>query len=56
MAIKPVKAREDMSSEEQELEDTINLRCLSLCIGMLERVNGARDVQLSLVIDLLTAS
>ncbi|EMD37496.1 hypothetical protein CERSUDRAFT_154154 [Gelatoporia subvermispora B] len=30
----------EMTVEEKERADTIDLRCLSLCIGMLERVNG----------------
>ncbi|KAG1728449.1 nuclear condensing complex subunit [Suillus lakei] len=40
MAPKGPKPSEDMSPEEQARMDTIDLRCLSLCIGMLERVNG----------------
>ncbi|KAJ6631026.1 nuclear condensing complex subunit [Mycena sp. CBHHK59/15] len=40
---KMVKARDDMSPEEQERTDMIDIRCLSLCIGMLERVNGTLD-------------
>ncbi|KAJ7722735.1 nuclear condensing complex subunit [Mycena maculata] len=40
---KPVKAREDMSPEEQMRTDLIDMRCLSLCIGMLERVNGTLE-------------
>ncbi|KAG2088380.1 nuclear condensing complex subunit, partial [Suillus discolor] len=39
-APKGPKPSEDMSSEERARMDTIDLRCLSLCIGMLERVNG----------------
>ncbi|KAG2156923.1 nuclear condensing complex subunit [Suillus bovinus] len=39
-ASKGSKPSEDMSSEEQARMDAIDLRCLSLCIGMLERVNG----------------
>ncbi|EGO03950.1 hypothetical protein SERLA73DRAFT_165497 [Serpula lacrymans var. lacrymans S7.3] len=34
------KTRTEMSTEEQARSDAIDLRCLSLCIGMLERVNG----------------
>ncbi|KAJ7746625.1 nuclear condensing complex subunit [Mycena metata] len=40
---KPVKPREEMSSEERQRLDEIDLRCLALCIGMLERVNGTLD-------------
>ncbi|KAJ6570219.1 nuclear condensing complex subunit [Mycena vulgaris] len=40
---KPARAREDMSAEEQRQVDMIDMRCLSLCIGMLERVNGTLD-------------
>lgn len=35
-----------MSPEEQARVDMIDLRCLSLCTGMLERVNGVRHAQL----------
>lgn len=35
-------ARENMTPEERARADAIDLRCLSLCIGMLERVNGVR--------------
>ena len=38
-APKPPKER---TPEEQERADALDLRCLSLCIGMLERVNGVR--------------
>ncbi|KAJ7454809.1 nuclear condensing complex subunit [Mycena latifolia] len=40
---KPPRTREDMSPEERSLVDMIDMRCLSLCIGMLERVNGTLD-------------
>ncbi|KAJ6460347.1 nuclear condensing complex subunit [Mycena vitilis] len=40
---KPPRVREDMSPEEQSRLDMIDMRCLSLCIGMLERVNGTLD-------------
>ncbi|KAJ7178845.1 nuclear condensing complex subunit [Mycena crocata] len=40
---KPARAREDMSPEEQQRVDSIDMRCLSLCVGMLERVNGTLD-------------
>lgn len=36
------KAIADMTPEEKARADDIDLRCLSLCIGMLERVNGVR--------------
>jgi condensin complex subunit 3 len=42
IAPKGPKSSEDMSSEERARLDAIDLRCLSLCIGMLERVNGVR--------------
>ena len=31
-----------MTAEEQSQRDAMDMRCLSLCIGMLERVNGVR--------------
>lgn len=31
-----------MTPEQKTRADVINMRCLSLCIGMLERVNGVR--------------
>jgi Chromosome condensation complex Condensin, subunit G len=34
------KPKVNMSPEEQARADDIDMRCLSLCIGMLERVNG----------------
>ncbi|KAF7354796.1 Chromosome condensation complex protein [Mycena sanguinolenta] len=37
------KARETMSPEEQGHADLTDMRCLILCIGMLERVNGTLD-------------
>jgi hypothetical protein len=39
---KPRKALEDMSPEERIHSDAIDLRCLTLCIAMLERVNSVR--------------
>lgn len=36
------KPPKELNSEEQARADTLDLRCLSLCIGMLERVNGVR--------------
>ncbi|KAI5122624.1 hypothetical protein M0805_008713 [Coniferiporia weirii] len=38
---RPRKPPADMTVEEKERADTIDLRCLSLCIGMLERVNSS---------------
>lgn len=37
---KPPKEAKPLSPEEQARSDAVDLRCLSLCIGMLERVNG----------------
>ncbi|KAF9066728.1 nuclear condensing complex subunit [Rhodocollybia butyracea] len=34
------KGRDDMTPEEQQEVDMTDMRCLVLCIGMLERVNG----------------
>ena len=31
------------TAEEQSRRDAMDMRCLSLCIGMLERVNGVRS-------------
>ena len=36
----PPKPIEERTPEEQAQADTIDLRCLALCIGMLERVHG----------------
>lgn len=33
---------EDMSPEEKRRRDAIDMKCLGLCIGMLERVNSVR--------------
>lgn len=44
MTAKPTRAfpkpTSEMSPEEKARADETDLRCLSLCIGMLERVNG----------------
>ncbi|KAJ7183125.1 nuclear condensing complex subunit [Mycena filopes] len=40
---KPARSRTDISPEERGRLDTLDLRCLSVCIGMLERVNGTLD-------------
>lgn len=37
---RPTKPAEELSPEEKARADAMDLRCLSLCIGMLERVNG----------------
>lgn len=34
------KAVEDMTPEERARQDTVDIRCLDLCIGMLERCNS----------------
>jgi hypothetical protein len=38
----PAAPQAEMSEEEQARAALIDLRCLGLCIGMLERVNGVR--------------
>ncbi|KAL5523222.1 YCG1_1 [Sanghuangporus sanghuang] len=38
---RPRKPPSDMTPEERERADAVDLRCLSLCIGMLERVNSS---------------
>ena len=50
------KSIEDMSPEQRACVDQVDLRCLSMCIGMLERVNGVcpHFVSLSLYLDSLT--
>ncbi|KAJ3515967.1 hypothetical protein NLJ89_g1427 [Agrocybe chaxingu] len=42
------KAIEDMSPEQRARVDRVDLRCLSLCIGMLERVNSTFEENLIL--------
>ncbi|KII87912.1 hypothetical protein PLICRDRAFT_112070 [Plicaturopsis crispa FD-325 SS-3] len=37
------KQRHEMTAEEAHIADVIDIRCLTLCIGMLERVNGNFD-------------
>jgi condensin complex subunit 3 len=39
---KAPKPPEELTPEEQARADALDLRCLSLCIGMLERVNSVR--------------
>lgn len=41
-AAKAPKPPKQLGPEEQVRADALDLRCLSLCIGMLERVNGVR--------------
>ncbi len=36
------KSHAEMTAVERERADAMDLRCLDLCIGMLERVNGVR--------------
>ena len=36
----PPKSPADMTPEERQRADAVDLRCLSVCIAMLERVNG----------------
>lgn len=38
--VKKKPSVEDLSPEEQQRKDEMDLRCLDLCIGVLERVNG----------------
>lgn len=38
--VRPAKAAAEKTPEEQARADAIDIRCLSLCIGMLERVMG----------------
>jgi condensin complex subunit 3 len=35
-----MKSREEMSAEERMQADITDIRCLTLCIGMLEHVHG----------------
>ena len=42
-----------VTAEEQSRRDAMDMRCLSLCIGMLERVNGVRFFVLALVLVLV---
>ncbi|KIK68659.1 hypothetical protein GYMLUDRAFT_68514 [Collybiopsis luxurians FD-317 M1] len=39
-SIRRAKERHEMTPEEQQQVDLTDIRCLMLCIGMLERVNG----------------
>ncbi|TFY58884.1 hypothetical protein EVJ58_g6127 [Rhodofomes roseus] len=42
-SLRRAKSYVDMSAEEQERADTIDLRCLGLCTAMLSRVQGSFD-------------
>ena len=44
--MRPPKPIEEMTPEEKERTDAMDLRCLSLCIGMLERVNSVSSLYL----------
>ena len=48
---RPAKPPTEMTPEEKQRMDAIDLRCLSLCIGMLEHVNGVRVVRLLWMVD-----
>ena len=39
-----------MTPGEQERADAMDVRCLDLCIGMLERVNGVSDLRFLLIV------
>lgn len=41
-AMREPKSLMEMTAGERERADAIDVRCLDLCIGMLERVNGVR--------------
>ena len=38
------KGRDEMTAEERMQADVTDMRCLILCIGMLERINGVSVV------------
>lgn len=42
-----------MTPGERERADAMDVRCLDLCIGMLERVNGVSDFRLLFVRQLI---
>jgi len=44
------KSIEDMSPEQRARVDQVDLRCLSMCIGMLERVNSVCPHPISLTL------
>lgn len=41
------KPLEDMTPEERARQDTVDIRCLDLCIGMLERCNSVSDLPIT---------
>jgi hypothetical protein len=41
----PTVPRADLSEKDKARMAMIDLRCLNLCIGMLERVNGVRCIR-----------
>ncbi|KAG6830471.1 hypothetical protein H0H87_008044 [Tephrocybe sp. NHM501043] len=41
--VRPPKPPREKTAEEQQRSDNIDLKCLLLCIGMLERVNGTLE-------------
>ena len=47
---RPEKPDVPLSPEQQARADAVDMRCLSLCIGMLERVNGVRQSFLAFLI------
>lgn len=51
--VRAAKPAAEMTPEEKARADTVDLRCLSLCIGMLERVNSVRCVKTSFVASIL---
>ena len=53
---RPAKLIENMTPEERTRADAMDVRCLSLCIGMLERVMGVCDHLSEYVTNLLTAT
>lgn len=42
---RPQKPVEELTPEQKARRDTVDLRCLSLCIGMLERVNSVSVIR-----------
>jgi condensin complex subunit 3 len=41
-SMRRTKSREEMTADERMEADITDMRCLTLCIGMLERVHGVR--------------
>jgi hypothetical protein len=50
-AMRGPKPLMEMTAGERERADAIDVRCLDLCIGMLERVNGVRITVFSLSVN-----